>query len=145
LIREGLRRDVPRFMRLEVLYDQKPLERTSFGQRCTAVLVVLLSMGNRPIIVDEPEAHLDSALIATFMVDLIKRVKSQRQIIFATHNANFVVNGDAELVNALATATGEPTTIRPTTIENLDTRSLILNLEGGESAFLQREGRYRLA
>lgn len=144
VIRKRMAADVLRFMRLEVLYDAKPLDRTSFGQRCSAVLVVLLSLGNGPIVVDEPEAHLDSALIANFMVDLVKRVKRHRQIVFATHNANFVVNGDSELVHALGMdATGQ-TSVRSTTLEDLTTRNLILALEGGELAFKLREGRYGL-
>lgn len=137
-----LRNDAHEFMRLEIAYDGKPLRRTSFGQRCSAVLVVLLSLGNRPIVVDEPEAHLDSAIIADFMVDLVKKVKVNRQVIFATHNANFVINGDAELVHVLTPDSHGRTQLTSTTIENLATRHLLLALEGGERAFLQREGRY---
>lgn len=144
VIREKLLADVPTFMRLDILYDGKRLEQTSFGQRCSAVLVVLLSLGNRPIIVDEPEAHLDSALIANFMVDLVKRVKAQRQVIFATHNANFVVNGDAELVHILTPDFNARSEVRSATIEDLTARKFILSLEGGERAFKQREGRYGL-
>jgi ABC-type dipeptide/oligopeptide/nickel transport system ATPase subunit len=144
VMRKRMLADVLQFMRLEVLYDGKALDRTSFGQRCSAVLVVLLSLGNGPIVVDEPEAHLDSALIANFMVDLVKRVKQHRQVVFATHNANFVVNGDSELVHALSADTDGQTTVRSTTLEDLTTRSLILALEGGEVAFKLREGRYGL-
>ena len=42
--------------------------------------------------------YLDSSLIANYLVPLIKSVKKNRQIIFATHNANFVVNGDSEKI-----------------------------------------------
>jgi len=143
-VRERLAADVNQYMRLDVLYDGKRLEQTSFGQRCSAVLVVLLSLGNRPIIVDEPEAHLDSSIVATFMVDLVKRAKLNRQIIFATHNANFVVNGDAELVHVLIPDQDGRTAVRSATIEDLKARDLLLNLEGGERAFRQREGRYGL-
>lgn len=135
--------DVTSYMRLHVLYDGKPLESTSFGQRCSAVLIVLLSLGNSPIIIDEPEAHLDSGLIAGFLVDMVKRVKSHRQIIFATHNANFVVNGDADLIHVLR-ADGQQSVVESTTLEDLEKRHLVLALEGGEEAFRQREGRYRL-
>ncbi len=91
-------RNVEKYKIFEVRYDKRALNETSFGQRCTAVLVVLLSLGNNPIIIDEPEAHLDSALIAKYLVTLIKERKQERQIIFATHNANFVLNADAELI-----------------------------------------------
>ncbi len=88
-------RNVEKYKIFEVRYDKRALNETSFGQKCTAVLVVLLSLGNNPIIIDEPEAHLDSALIANYLVTLIKKQKQKRQIIFATHNANFVLNADA--------------------------------------------------
>ncbi|OGC21049.1 hypothetical protein A2310_08660 [candidate division WOR-1 bacterium RIFOXYB2_FULL_37_13] len=81
---------------IQVKYDDRDVEQASFGQRCTAVVVILLLFGNYPLIIDEPEAHLDSSLIANYLVPLLKEKKSDRQIIFATHNANFVINGDAE-------------------------------------------------
>ena len=142
-VRRRCNANVGLFKRLDVLYDGKPLAQASFGQRCSAVLIVLISLGNTPIIIDEPEAHLDSALIADFLVEMVKRVKQHRQIIFATHNANFVVNGDAELVHILSME-GDRTSVRSATLEDLSERPSILSLEGGERAFRQREGRYRL-
>jgi DNA repair protein SbcC/Rad50 len=97
--------DVRKLGQIYVLYDGKPVENSSFGQRCTAVIVVLLLLGNMPIVIDEPEAHLDSSLIAKYLVDLIKTRKKHRQIIFATHNANFVINGDAELIHCMSMET----------------------------------------
>jgi len=130
------------FGKIHIQYDNKPVENSSFGQRCTAVIVVLLLLGNMPIVIDEPEAHLDSSLIAKYLVDLIKSRKVHRQIIFATHNANIVINGDAELIHCLSMDDGNLTQVDSTTIENLDHRELLLTLEGGEKAFHQREKRY---
>lgn len=134
--------DVQKFGHIFVLYDGKPIENSSFGQRCTAVLVVLLLLGNMPVVIDEPEAHLDSSLIAKYLVDLIKNRKIHRQIIFATHNANLVINGDAELVHCMSMDDTKVTNVVSTTIENLEHRELLLALEGGEKAFHQREKRY---
>jgi len=134
--------DVRKFGHIHVLYDDKPVENSSFGQRCTAVIVVLLLLGNMPIVIDEPEAHLDSSLIAKYLVDLIKTRKKHRQIIFATHNANFVINGDAELIHCMSMDDSKVTKVVTTTIEDLTHRELLLALEGGEKAFHQREKRY---
>ena len=112
--------------------------------RCTAAIVILLSLGNNPIIIDEPEAHLDSSLIANYLVELIKEKKQQRQIIFSTHNANFVLNGDAELVMKLENNDGR-TTITAFSIEDLEHRDDLLKLEGGKEAFKKREQKYNLA
>jgi hypothetical protein len=130
------------FRLIDVLYDNRPLAHSSFGQRCTAALVILLSLGNSPIVIDEPEAHLDSLLIANYLVDLVKISKRHRQIIFATHNANLVVNGDADLIYHLAIDANKKTMITSTTIENLALRELLVGLEGGEEAFRRRENKY---
>lgn len=136
-IRDHHLHDVAQYKRIQVLYDNKDIENASFGQKCTAVMVILLLFGNYPLIIDEPEAHLDSSLIANYLVPLIKQKKNSRQILFATHNANFVINGDAEKIFILKNETGK-TEIIETTIENLDNRNELLRLEGGEEAFKKR-------
>jgi exonuclease SbcC len=123
-------------------YDGRLLHDCSFGQRCTAVLVLILSLGNTPVIVDEPEAHLDSGLIARYLVKLIKSKKQSRQIVFATHNANFVINGDAEQIIELKQDQDGRTTFTPFTIESLEKREVLMSLEGGKEAFERRERRY---
>ncbi|MGN8468716.1 TrlF family AAA-like ATPase [Helicobacter pylori] len=134
-------RNVEKYKIFEVRYDKRALNETSFGQRCTAVLVVLLSLGNNPIIIDEPEAHLDSALIAKYLVTLIKERKQERQIIFATHNANFVLNADAELIIQLKNENNK-IIVQSFTIESDGYRDDLLKLEGGEEAFKNRERKY---
>ncbi|WP_298103069.1 RNA-binding domain-containing protein [uncultured Campylobacter sp.] len=140
LIKKHLR-DINQYKILKVLYDNKEFERSSFGQRCTAVIVMLLSLGNNPIIIDEPETHLDSLLIANYLVELIKQQKNGRQIIFATHNANFVLNADAELIVKLENIDGFSTSTS-FTIEDLSHREDLLKLEGGKEAFKKREQKY---
>ncbi|MEK9161266.1 MAG: AAA family ATPase, partial [Patescibacteria group bacterium] len=90
-----------------------------------------------PLIIDEPEAHLDSSLIANYLVPLLKEKKSDRQIIFATHNANFVINGDAEKIFILKNESGQ-TEVIETTIEDTKNREELLKLEGGKEAFEKR-------
>ncbi|BDA78590.1 DNA repair ATPase [Leptospira kobayashii] len=143
LITEKNLLDYSEFKKVKVRYDNKAIESSSFGQRCTAVLVILLLLGNNPIIIDEPEAHLDSLLISNYLVEVIKSRKRDRQIIFATHNANFVINGDAELIHILdIDETNNKTKIISTTIENFLTRDKLIGLEGGKEAFQKREYRY---
>ncbi|MCQ2950779.1 AAA family ATPase [Helicobacter pylori] len=134
-------RNVEKYKIFEVRYDKRALNETSFGQKCTAVLVVLLSLGNNPIIIDEPEAHLDSALIANYLVALIKKQKQKRQIIFATHNANFVLNADAELIIQLKNENNK-IVVRSFMIESDEYKENLLKLEGGEKAFKDRERKY---
>lgn len=137
--------DVETYGQIDVLYDDKPVEHTSFGQRCTAVIVILILLGNNPVVVDEPEAHLDSSLIAKYLVGLIKSKKKHRQIIFATHNSNLVINGDADLVHCMSMSDTQVTSAVSFTIEDLAHRERLLSLEGGELAFRQREKRYGIS
>ncbi|WQX87979.1 ATPase [Helicobacter pylori] len=134
-------RNVEKYKIFEVRYDKRALNETSFGQKCTAVLVVLLSLGNNPIIIDEPEAHLDSTLIANYLVALIKKQKQKRQIIFATHNANFVLNADAELIIQLKNENNK-IVAQSFMIESDAYKEDLLKLEGGEKAFKDRERKY---
>ncbi len=134
-------RNVEKYKIFEVRYDKRALNETSFGQKCTAVLVVLLSLGNNPIIIDEPEAHLDSTLIANYLVTLIKKQKQKRQIIFATHNANFVLNADAELIIQLKNEDNK-IVAQSFMIESDEYKEDLLKLEGGEKAFKDRERKY---
>ena len=143
LLIEKEKRNIHESKILRVYYDNKPLDNSSFGQKCTAAIVILLSLGNTPIIIDEPEAHLDSSLIANYLVNLIKKQKEQRQIIFATHNANFVLNADAELIIKLENIDGA-TSITNFTIEDLVHREDLLKLEGGREAFRKRELKYNI-
>lgn len=135
--------DIESYKILKVLYDDKELQFSSFGQRCTAVIVILLALGNNPIIMDEPEAHLDSSLIANYLVELIKKQKKDRQIIFATHNANFVLNADAELIIKLSNDDNK-ILAQSFSIEDSENRENLLKLEGGKEAFKKRERKYEI-
>ena len=79
----------------------KTIETGSVGEKSTAILSLLLSAGDQPIIIDQPEDDLDNQYIYNVVVDLLRRRKFSRQVIIATHNANIPVNGDAELIVAL--------------------------------------------
>ncbi len=134
-----------KYIQFRGFYGDKDLMSCSFGQRCTAVVVTLLMTGLKPLIIDEPEAHLDNKLIAEYLVELIKLKKTDRQIIFATHNSNFVINGDAELIHLLEIPHNDVyTNVTSTTIENVKYRDKLLRLEGGKEAFKIRENKYNL-
>jgi predicted ATPase len=74
----------------------RPLEELSPGQRCSAILPILLATGDGPLIIDQPEDNLDTRLIRQVIVNILANIKLKRQIIMATHNPNIPVLGDAE-------------------------------------------------
>ena len=80
--------------------------RASPGQQASALLELLLRQEAGTLIVDQPEDDLDNRVIMR-IVEGIRTSKSARQIIFATHNANLVVNGDADKVVTMASTVAE--------------------------------------
>ena len=78
-----------------------PFERASPGQQASALLTLLLNQEAGTLIIDQPEDDLDNRVIMV-IVKLLQTTKRRRQLIFATHNPNFVVNGDADKVVGLA-------------------------------------------
>ena len=121
--------------------DFRPIEAGSPGQKTAALLAFLLSYGEEPLILDQPEDDLDNHLIYDLIVTQLREVKRRRQVIVVTHNANIVVNGDAELVVALAARGGETQQECEGSLQEQPVRDTICEvMEGGREAF---EDRYR--
>ena len=119
----------------------RSIREGSPGQKTAALLAFLLSYGNEPLILDQPEDDLDNQLIYGLIVTQLREVKRRRQAIVVTHNANIVVNGDAELVVALDARAGETQKECDGCLQERDVREKICNImEGGREAF---EHRYR--
>lgn len=51
-----------------------------------------------PLLIDQPEDNIDNKTIYKVLTDWFITLKNKRQVIVATHDANIVVNGDAENV-----------------------------------------------
>jgi chromosome segregation protein len=83
-----------------------PFEQASPGQQAAALLNLLLNQEAGTLVIDQPEDDLDNKVIMK-IVGLVQTTKQRRQMIFATHNPNFVVNGDADKVVALAPGAAE--------------------------------------
>ncbi len=118
----------------------------SAGQQATALLRVLLSQTGMPLIIDQPEEDLDNQVVQD-VVARIWEAKKRRQVIFASHNANLVVNGDAELVIACDyRKAGDQSGGRIKIEGAIDVpevrEEITLVMEGGEKAFLLRKERY---
>ncbi len=123
--------------------DYKLLNDLSTGQKCTAILNLLLSSRDDPLIVDQPEDHLDNAFIADRIVQDLRQLKTKRQFIFATHNANIPVFGDAELITVLHSDKhgGKITEMGAIDKPEVSERAAEI-LEGGKAAFEMRRHKY---
>jgi energy-coupling factor transporter ATP-binding protein EcfA2 len=123
----------------------RPIQEGSPGQKTAALLAFLLSYGEEPIVLDQPEEDLDNHLIYDLIVKQLRNIKQRRQIVVVTHNANIVVNGDAELVVALLARAGETHQECVGSLQEREVRDTICAvLEGGREAFEQRYRRIAL-
>ena len=123
----------------------RSLDQLSTGQKCTAILHLLL-LGNRdPLVVDQPEDNLDNAFIAGRIVQELREAKTERQFLFATHNANIPVFGDAEWIGVCSASDehAEMPMEMQGSIDIPEIRDSVANiLEGGKEAFMQRKEKY---
>lgn len=123
-----------------------PFENASAGQQATALLKTLLNQPGPPLIIDQPEEDLDNPVMLE-IVEQLWQAKRLRQIVFASHNANLVVNGDAELVAWFGyRAAGDEsrgTIVGEGAIDIPEARDAIKRImEGGENAFRLRREKY---
>lgn len=74
------------------------LHKMSEGKKGIVILQLYLSLSGAdcPILIDQPEDNLDNRTVYQELNDYIKQCKIKRQIIMVSHNANLVVNTDAE-------------------------------------------------
>ncbi len=119
----------------------KDASELSRGQKCTALLPILLARRDGPLLIDQPEDNLDNHFIYETVVDSILRLKPRRQMIFITHNANIPVLGEAELVVVMNSDGHRGFVEKAGTVD--ECRNEIIDLlEGGEEAFELRRKRY---
>ncbi|TIN92444.1 MAG: hypothetical protein E5Y06_23315 [Mesorhizobium sp.] len=129
----------------DVTYHGKGLKSHSLGQRASAMMLFLLSQDDHDLLlIDQPEDDLDSQTVYEEVVKLVRQIKSGRQFIFATHNANFPVLGDAESVSAFS-ATDEAIEVFSASIDNKLCQAKIVDImEGGPEAFARRKTIYEI-
>ena len=126
-------------------YQGKDLNKISVGQKGTVYLKMMLATEafSKPIIFDQPEDDLDNEFIMTNLIDLFKDLKKYRQVIIVTHNANLVINADAEQVIIANNDKGKLKYISGS-LENETINNKICEiLEGGKIAFEKRRDKYK--
>lgn len=122
----------------------KTLSNASAGQKTAAILTLILSEGNKPLILDQPEDDLDNYLIYDLVVDQLRKSKETRQIITVTHNANIPVNGDSEVIIVMDSETKHLSPKHIGTIEENEIKKAVCSImEGGTEAFEMRSKRYQ--
>ncbi len=128
-----------------IMYRGKELQHHSLGQRASALILFVLSQKeNDVIIIDQPEDDLDNQTIYEDVIKLIRKMKSKVQFIFATHNPNIPVLGDAEHVHACSFMDDKGTVISGSVDNQIIQRTIVNIMEGGREAFDKRKEIYQI-
>ncbi len=128
-----------------IKYRDKELQYHSLGQRASALILFVLSQQENDVfLIDQPEDDLDNQTIYQDVIKLIQDLKSKTQFIFATHNANFPVLGDAEQVIACSYSNDQINTESGSIDCQKLQQAIVDIMEGGEEAFRQRKRRYEI-
>ena len=136
-----------------IKYDGVDIQKLSPGTRGIVLVLLYLALDDaddRPLVIDQPEENLDPKSIYDELVPLFREAKRRRQVIMVTHNANLVVNTDADqiIVADVGQHSAEglpPITYRTGGLDEVDIRKVVCDtLEGGEEAFRDRAKRLRI-
>ena len=134
-------------------YERVDVQQLSPGTRGIVLLLLYLSIDvddERPLIIDQPEENLDPKSIFEELVGKFKEAKNRRQIIIVTHNANLVVNSDADQVIVASRGTHKKSALPDISyksggLENPEIRNAVCDiLEGGKHAFEERAKRLKI-
>jgi energy-coupling factor transporter ATP-binding protein EcfA2 len=119
--------------------NEKAGNQLSTGQRCTAVLPLLLKAAKPPLVIDQPEDQLDNSYVYQVLVKRMRDLKEGRQFILATHNPNIPVLADAEQILVLSSDGHRGELKESGSIEAPAIKELIQSImEGGKDAFKRR-------
>jgi chromosome segregation protein len=128
-----------------IKYHGKHLKNHSLGQRASALILFVLSQHeNDVIIIDQPEDDLDNQTIYEDVIKLVRKLKMKTQFIFATHNPNIPVLGDAEQIIACS-YTQDAIQATAGSIDSPTLQEAIVSImEGGSEAFQRRKEIYEI-
>jgi predicted ATPase len=128
-----------------ITYRGTELANHSLGQRASAlILFVLGQRENDVIIIDQPEDDLDNQTIYEDVIKLIRELKPNVQFIFATHNPNIPVLGDAEQIHVCSFSDGK-ISVQSGALDAPEQQERIVDImEGGREAFERRKEIYQI-
>jgi ABC-type multidrug transport system ATPase subunit len=126
--------------------EYAPLNELSVGQKCTALLIIALSQGTRPVIIDQPEDALDIRTVWEDISMKLRKTKDLRQFVLTSHNATVVVSSDSD---TYAVVTGSASKGKVTCLGGIESpavkKAVIQHLEGGSEPYRLRTNKYNLS
>lgn len=128
-----------------VKYKNTSVNKLSLGQKATVLIKIYLAEGDKPIIIDSHDDHLDNEFIMDELICSIREAKKYRQIILVSNNGNVVINSDAEqVILANRDSNGKISYVSGSIEEPKIRDRAVKVLEGGSEAFKKRQQKYRI-
>ena len=118
----------------------------SLGQRATALTAFILAQQHKDLfLIDQPEDDLDNQTVAQELIKQVVSTKHSTQYIFATHNPNIVVLGDADQVIECQFIDEAFKNNIAAGIDEREVQSAVINImEGGVEAIKTRTAFYQI-
>ncbi len=121
------------------------LKNLSIGQKCTAMLIMALSDGSMPIVIDQPEDSLDIRSIWEDMCAKLRTGKDGRQFIFTTHSSSLAVASDTDKYIVLEADATVGKVVFCGAIDTETVREQVIEyLEGGVSTYRSKYLKYNI-
>ena len=130
---------------INILVDSQyqNINSVSVGQKCNAMLIIALSDGDYPVIIDQPEDSLDIRSIWDDICSRIRNNKTSRQFIFTTHNSSLAVASDTDKYLIIESKDGSGKITNTGTIDSYEIKDEVVNyLEGGEQTYSNKYRKY---
>jgi hypothetical protein len=125
--------------------NYSPLHELSIGQKCTSLLIIALSEGTRPIIIDQPEDSLDNPSVYEDIVSKLRSGKEKRQFILTTHNSSVGVASDSDNFIIVKSTANQGNIECSGAIDRSKVRSeVVKHLEGGSDPYKLKSKKYNL-
>lgn len=124
--------------------EQEDIFDASPGTQTNILMEYIVSKDTKvPLLIDQPEDNIDNETIFTKLTDWFYTLKSKRQIIVVTHDANIVINSDAENVIIANKVKKDTYNYEYGALEQGDTLNKIsIILDGGIDAVERRLKKY---
>ena len=120
------------------------LDSLSVGQKCTALLIMTLTDGAMPVVIDQPEDSLDIRSIWDDICAKVREKKNQRQFIFTTHNSSVAVASDSDNFIILEADSDRGRVVFSGSMDSKSIGDEVLRyLEGGADPYRRKFLKYR--
>ncbi len=121
------------------------MQHHSLGQRASALILFVLSQRESDlIIIDQPEDDLDNQTIYEDVIKLVRKMKPKVQFIFATHNPNIPVLGDADQIHSCSFMDDKILVQSGGIDDPVQQKTIVDIMEGGREAFNRRKEIYQI-